>query len=487
MDNHAESTVFASLSTDSETSNWQAQENTFADEQEQGTWSLATAEWTPSDEGPLELDEESAPSNVALGTLTRRVPGREFSYRFIPDDLVWTAKLLVHEAGGRDDPDNAGPYCGPCSTGMRCSPTKSTRRSPPSCERTRPRCSRSCSTRAAARHVHRPPTEFVRHGGTYKGTTIPRGQLKRHLDIQRAPWQSVKASARALAAVRALAGGVPNPGIGLASEFASTRIYFKQRHGRDPNIEEWRQYTTDLASKKRWRWIGDIPGLDQMKNAFFVDLRAAGLPVDAVGVLAPRSAGEVWEFDEDERGEWELDEREPDAEIFGQESEFEETEGEAFEAEEFARHADFEELSDSESSFVGEALSSPPKSRPAVLTTATMRQAWLEDLCLKDRMVEVRILGWTTPVNARTVNAWAALDQALVRTSYMPERAWVYNCRNVAGTVSRSMHAFGLAIDIDPKWNPNCRTPDKRPVRFSDAATQAERITDVRRRTADTV
>lgn len=55
--------------------------------------------------------------------------------------------------------------------------------------------------------MHRPPTEFIRAGGTYPGTDIPRGQLKRHLDIQKAPWHTVKASARALA-TRALQIGV---------------------------------------------------------------------------------------------------------------------------------------------------------------------------------------------------------------------------------------------------------------------------------------
>jgi hypothetical protein len=265
---------------------------------------------------------------IPLGTLVLREGDRRLSYQFAPQDLVWTAKLLVHEAGGQDDPDNAAVLWAMFNRYAlfthRVFPTFA-------------QFVRAYSTtlqpvlrspRAAARHMHRPATEFVRTGGTYPGTTIPRGQLRRHLDIQRATWPSIKASARDLA-MRGLTGQLPNPGIGLASEFASTRIYFRQRHGRNPSPEEWRQYTTDLATRKRWRWVGEVPGLNQMRNAFFVDLRATRLPNVAVSVLPPGTSGETDEsFDhanetrsttlelagEMDRGEWELDEREHDVE-----------------------------------------------------------------------------------------------------------------------------------------------------------------------------
>ena len=144
-------------------------------------------------------------------------------------------------------------------------------------------------SRAAARHQHLPPDQYIRTGGTYPGTTIPRGQLKRHLDIQRAPWASVQASARALAA-RALSGRLANPGIGLASEFASTKIYYRQQHGTSPTAEQWRRFTVALAGRKKWRWVGDVAGIDQMRNAFFLDLRAAALPDGAVRILPPSAA-----------------------------------------------------------------------------------------------------------------------------------------------------------------------------------------------------
>ena len=46
---------------------------------------------------------ETAP----LGTLSVRTPQLAWSYAFTPEDLEWTAKLIVWEAGGRDDADNA--------------------------------------------------------------------------------------------------------------------------------------------------------------------------------------------------------------------------------------------------------------------------------------------------------------------------------------------------------------------------------------------
>jgi hypothetical protein len=244
--------------------------------------------------------------DMALGTLVLQEPGREYSYPFTSEDLVWTAKLLVHEAGGRDDPDNAAVLWA-----MFNRYALFTHRA----FRTFTDFVRAYSTtlqpvlrnsRAAARHMHKPPTEYIRTGGTYPGTNIPRGQLKRHIDIQKAPWHTIKAPARALA-TKALTGALPNPGIGLASEFASTRIYFKQHHGRDPSPDEWRRYTTDLAARKRWRWIGDVTGLNQMKNAFFLDERAVGLPADAVRIEPP-AQDRVRE--DDKHGEWEPEDRE---------------------------------------------------------------------------------------------------------------------------------------------------------------------------------
>lgn len=253
--------------------------------------------------------------NVPLGTLVVRGGGRDFTYRFTPSDLLWTAKLLVHETGGNDDADSAAVLTAMLNRYGLFAHTRY------------PTFSgfvRAYSTtlqpvllnwRAAQRSMHKPG--YRRTGGVYaKNPSIPKGQLQKHLDIQAAPWGSVKPAARALA-LRALTGQLTNPGIGLASEFASTRVYYRQNHGGvEPTLAQWRKYTTDMAASKRWRWVGDVPGLDQRKNAFFLDLRAKDLPVDAVRVLPPgvssseRESG--WEGEEDLEYDAGLDESEDD-------------------------------------------------------------------------------------------------------------------------------------------------------------------------------
>jgi hypothetical protein len=127
--------------------------------------------------------------------------------------------------------------------------------------------------------------------------------------------------------------------------------------------------------------------------------------------------------------------------------------------------------------------------RPKVLKTAAIRAAWREYLDDRNRMTELRIFGWTTPVNPETVDAWRALERALTGAGHIGHRAWVFRARKIGKTNNPSLHAYGLAIDIDhdkPKCNVNNPTPDHRLVRFSKAATKEERCLDVAAGRADT-
>jgi hypothetical protein len=233
-----------------------------------------------------------------FGALTLVRPGKPaWQYRFTPEDVLWTARFIVGEAGGRDTPDNRAviwamfnryalftgrlrafdrfhtfirAYSTPLQPVLR-------------------------SGGAAKRHMQRP--EFVRTGGTYGAPyqNVPRGQLERHLRLQRTPWASLPAEARSLAE-RALRGDVPNPGIGIASDFANTAVYFKDRHGALPRTyEEWRAFTEGYASERCHKdqrgctWIGRVNGLDQVrKNAFFIDNRVRDLSARAVQIIRPR-------------------------------------------------------------------------------------------------------------------------------------------------------------------------------------------------------
>jgi hypothetical protein len=132
----------------------------------------------------------------------------------------------------------------------------------------------------------------------------------------------------------------------------------------------------------------------------------------------------------------------------------------------------------------------PSGSRPPIRSTAALRNAWREYRCATNRMVQLRVFGkWNTPVNPKTVDAWRALESTLTAAGYDVHRAWVYVCRNIAGQKAASLHAYGLAIDIDhagPRCNVNNPTPDRRKVRFSTATTKLERCRDVQRGIADT-
>lgn len=233
---------------------------------------------------------------TALGTLTVADPDLpRFSYRFTPKDLLWTARFIVGEAGGRDNRDNeaviwamfnryallAHRYYRTFHEFLRAysTPLQPVLR----------------SWQAAQRHAHRP--EFVRTGGHYpRNPSVPKGQLRRHLRIQATPWQRLPQSARNLA-TRALNGQVKNP-VGIASEFASTYILLRHRLRREPTDAEWRAYTEAFKRHKHFCWIGPIPGINQKKNAFFELTRRVSndpqrrqisdLAPDTVRVLPPR-------------------------------------------------------------------------------------------------------------------------------------------------------------------------------------------------------
>jgi hypothetical protein len=134
--------------------------------------------------------------------------------------------------------------------------------------------------------------------------------------------------------------------------------------------------------------------------------------------------------------------------------------------------------------------SGPSHGRPRTLSTPALRAAWRSYLNDKARMEHIRILGWNTPVNPETKAAWFALEQALSRTGYHAHRAFVFVPRNIGNTKSPSLHAYGLAIDIDhkdPTCNLNRLTPDRRLVRFATAAEKPDRCKQVCDDEADTV
>ena len=139
-----------------------------------------------------------------------------------------------------------------------------------------------------------------------------------------------------------------------------------------------------------------------------------------------------------------------------------------------------------------EPLSAPgpgPTRRP--LTTAQLREAWAEYLCAEREMVTILLLSNRTPVNPIAVEAFGALAEALRQTGYQALSTWAYNCRDIAQAPSgqpprASLHAYGLAVDIDPDWNPH-RHNVSGPIIFSSQPAQAERQQEVAAGVAGTV
>lgn len=132
---------------------------------------------------------------------------------------------------------------------------------------------------------------IVKGVGTYKGTNMQKVQYKKHIDLQKKKWEEIDPAIRNMV-INILRGNIPNPGIGIATEFASTRVYFKQKYGHYPkSAEQWRKYTIDYAKRrckqkmKGCTWIGDKRNLNQMKNAFFIDNRFKNVPPEAISIV----------------------------------------------------------------------------------------------------------------------------------------------------------------------------------------------------------
>ena len=90
-------------------------------------------------------------------------------------------------------------------------------------------------------------------------------------------------------------------------------------------------------------------------------------------------------------------------------------------------------------------------------STADMRRAWSDWFCSKGpgKFANVQFFGrgiGGVPVPA--VDAFKALEAALMATGYLPRSSWSNKCRKIAGTNRYSLHAYGIAIDIDPDENP---------------------------------
>ena len=91
----------------------------------------------------------------------------------------------------------------------------------------------------------------------------------------------------------------------------------------------------------------------------------------------------------------------------------------------------------------------------ARLSTRQLRSEWAEYECTEKDWATIEFLG-RAPVKTikRLVDAWSAAERALIATGYgKASIVGSYNCRDIEGGAGRSLHAFRLALDIDPGPN----------------------------------
>ena len=121
-------------------------------------------------------------------------------------------------------------------------------------------------------------------------------------------------------------------------------------------------------------------------------------------------------------------------------------------------------------------------------STQELRTLWKSFECKEEKMERVPFGPDRIRVAPGTGDAWTALAAVMAHHGYLIRTTDTdsYNCRKAKGAAGRSLHAFGIALDVNWTTNPWRDHAGERPPRYSDKDTQDERAEDVRRGLADT-
>jgi hypothetical protein len=89
-------------------------------------------------------------------------------------------------------------------------------------------------------------------------------------------------------------------------------------------------------------------------------------------------------------------------------------------------------------------------------TTAELRNLWAPACNLRPSATYTFWTGVRIPVDGRIIPALKALDACLLRWNYRPKagQTFGYACRRITGGSGYSLHAYGIAIDINSLANP---------------------------------
>ena len=244
--------------------------------------------------GPSNIPEING--TLKIDTSVHALKNSYPSYNFTKEDALWLARFIEGEAGHRNDKNGHAVVwamfnrfgilrhrVSAWSTFQNFLRLYSTTLQPML-------RSRGAAQRVWKKHKRNPSGHPVVVGqGTYKNSTVKKVQLKKHIDLQKKPWSRIGSDVRDLV-VNILNGRIGNPGIGIATEFVSTRVFYINKYDRSPTRQEWKEYTINYAKNRCKRdikgctWVGEVSGIDQMKNAFFIDNRFRNVPASAVTI-----------------------------------------------------------------------------------------------------------------------------------------------------------------------------------------------------------
>ena len=120
--------------------------------------------------------------------------------------------------------------------------------------------------------------------------------------------------------------------------------------------------------------------------------------------------------------------------------------------------------------------------------TTQLRRLWKAFECEEREMVLIPFGPDRIRVAPPTTQAFEALAAVMHHHGYQvrTQDTDSYNCRTITGGTGKSLHSYGIALDVNWETNPFLNHAGTRPVRFSDKDTQARRALDVRAGVADT-
>lgn len=110
-----------------------------------------------------------------------------------------------------------------------------------------------------------------------------------------------------------------------------------------------------------------------------------------------------------------------------------------------------------------------------MVSTVTKRAWYKAYECDPSKMVTHSFPGegkvWSLLVADVTVPAWQVFTDLMTKHDYLfrETAGGTYNCRNIAGTELKSLHSYGIALDLNPSKNPFGTTKTDMPKAFTDA------------------